>query len=156
MIFPGDATFKKVNTGRANDRVYVLKYSSGSSLMFWMQDKNAEKDEEICTKINTYINDLTAAHAALTTNASATSTAPAIGGLAAGMGRVNTPGGVNADQVYLFIISQIQLWHLLTSYFAFFQINSVDANHGLRGCHPFLNRHDAHSPLCSRDEYGRN
>ena len=97
MLFPGDATFKKVNTGRPTDRVYVLKFISGLSLMFWMQDKGAEKDEEICTKLNTYINDAAAANAALA--AATAAAAPATGAAAASIGRGGAPGGMNAEQV---------------------------------------------------------
>lgn len=53
VVFPDDVVFKKVNTGRSTDRVYMLKWSqSNKQLMFWMQDLNADKDEEMCTKLN--------------------------------------------------------------------------------------------------------
>mmetsp|Transcript_28718 Transcript_28718/g.61851 ORF Transcript_28718/g.61851 Transcript_28718/m.61851 type:complete len:264 (-) Transcript_28718:1700-2491(-) len=53
MVFPGEHVFKRVNTGRPEDRVYLLKYSSGDQrLMFWMQDKAVEKDEEVVKKLN--------------------------------------------------------------------------------------------------------
>jgi hypothetical protein len=57
MVFPGDAVLSKVNTGKENDRVYLLKWQGGASrkFMFWMQDKSSEQDEEHCRKFNEYI-----------------------------------------------------------------------------------------------------
>lgn len=56
IVFQDEVDFKKVNTGRAGDRVYMLKWRLGDRrLMFWMQDKSDEKDEENCRKINEYI-----------------------------------------------------------------------------------------------------
>jgi hypothetical protein len=54
MVFPGDASFKKVNTGRENDRVVLLQFTSNASrrFFFWLQDKNEDKDEELITKFN--------------------------------------------------------------------------------------------------------
>ena len=43
----------------------MIKYNSGAEpLMFWMQDKSADKDTEYCTKVNDYINNPNAAAAA--------------------------------------------------------------------------------------------
>jgi hypothetical protein len=57
MVFPGENIFKRVNTGRTTDRVYMLKYLSGSQrLMYWMQAKSPEKDEDFLGKVNDYIN----------------------------------------------------------------------------------------------------
>ena len=58
IVFPGEYTFKKVKTGRENctDRIYMLKYQSGSQrLMFWMQDKSNDKDEENVKKVNDFL-----------------------------------------------------------------------------------------------------
>eukprot|EP01041_Mallomonas_annulata_P008918 gene8918-18455_t len=57
ILFPDDVDFKKVNTGRSNDRVYMLKWRTGGKvLMFWLQDKNTAKDAENSTKVNELIN----------------------------------------------------------------------------------------------------
>jgi hypothetical protein len=53
IVFPGESVFKRVNTGRQGDRVFMLKYLSGNQqLMYWMQDKSAEKDEYYCKRLN--------------------------------------------------------------------------------------------------------
>jgi len=54
MIFPGDASFKKVNTGREKDRVVLLQFTTNPDrrFFFWLQDKNEEKDEELIQKIS--------------------------------------------------------------------------------------------------------
>jgi len=55
-VFPQDADFKHVpqcTTGR----VYVLHFTSSQrKLFFWLQEPKTDKDEENCTKINSYIN----------------------------------------------------------------------------------------------------
>lgn len=56
MVFSGtDCKFKKVNTGResdSKDRVYMLKFASDRiPLMFWMQDPDTSKDEEVVKKV---------------------------------------------------------------------------------------------------------
>ncbi len=57
ILFPDDVDFKKVNTGRNEDRVYMLKWRTGGKvLMFWMQDKSTAKDADNCTKVNEFIN----------------------------------------------------------------------------------------------------
>ena len=57
MVFPNDVRYYKVDTGRAQDRVYMLQWQSGSNrrFCFWMQDKSADADEENCRKLNEYI-----------------------------------------------------------------------------------------------------
>ena len=56
IIFPGDVEFKKVpqcTTGR----VFLLKFKeNGNKLFFWMQEPKADKDEELCKKVNDYLN----------------------------------------------------------------------------------------------------
>ncbi|UYV60296.1 ADRM1 [Cordylochernes scorpioides] len=56
IIFPDDAEFKKVpqcTTGR----VFVLKFKSSSRLVFyWMQEPKLDKDDELCSKVNEYLN----------------------------------------------------------------------------------------------------
>eukprot|EP00644_Phytophthora_capsici_P007509 jgi/Phyca11/566535/estExt2_Genewise1.C_PHYCAscaffold_210394 len=47
IIFPDDAHFAKVDTGRPDDRVYILQYKNSSRrFFFWMQNKDASRDEE--------------------------------------------------------------------------------------------------------------
>lgn len=82
IIMPGDATFKSVNTGKGDDRVYILKLNSGGPhLMYWLQDKSNEKDKENVDKLNDLMTNPSAVQAAIAArNAS--------GGAVAG------PGGV--------------------------------------------------------------
>ena len=55
IVMPEDINLKKVNTGRENDRVYLLKWNNHTrKFMFWMQDKNGDKDEENCNKFNEF------------------------------------------------------------------------------------------------------
>jgi len=55
MLFPEDASFRKVN--EANARVYVLEWTSTDKKMFfWMQEPKDDKDKEHCDNINKYIN----------------------------------------------------------------------------------------------------
>ncbi|KAL9656671.1 hypothetical protein ABK040_002941 [Willaertia magna] len=55
ILFPGDATFEKVEKVK-DGRVYILKYTTGRELFFWMQEPKTDKDEEYQKKINEYIN----------------------------------------------------------------------------------------------------
>jgi len=78
----GEATFKKVKTGRQdpNDRVFMLKYfAGGKPLMYWMQDVDASKDDELVAKVNEYLNNPAAAAPIAPT---ATAGLPAAGGAA--------------------------------------------------------------------------
>jgi len=56
IIFPDDVEFKKVaqcTTGR----VFILKFKSTTrKLFFWMQEPKDEKDEEVCKKVNDFLN----------------------------------------------------------------------------------------------------
>lgn len=62
MVFPDDVEFKRVKTGRENDRVFMLKFVGRTErIMFWMQNKSSEKDEENCAKVNQYANNPNAA-----------------------------------------------------------------------------------------------
>mmetsp|Transcript_6039 Transcript_6039/g.9028 ORF Transcript_6039/g.9028 Transcript_6039/m.9028 type:complete len:291 (+) Transcript_6039:33-905(+) len=55
IVFAGESEFKKVNTGREGDRVYMLKFSPTQRYMYWMQDKSNEKDEELVKRVNELI-----------------------------------------------------------------------------------------------------
>eukprot|EP00607_Mallomonas_marina_P001928 CAMPEP_0182427554 /NCGR_PEP_ID=MMETSP1167-20130531/18361_1 /TAXON_ID=2988 /ORGANISM="Mallomonas Sp, Strain CCMP3275" /LENGTH=406 /DNA_ID=CAMNT_0024609867 /DNA_START=98 /DNA_END=1321 /DNA_ORIENTATION=+ len=77
ILFPEDVEFKKVSTGRAGDRVYMLKWRNGGKvLMFWMQDKSSSKDEENAKKVNDLINDPGAAVDSDNNSNASTSLAP--------------------------------------------------------------------------------
>jgi len=57
IIFPLEAEFSKVK--QSKDRVYILKFQSSSQkLFFWMQEPKADKDEELCKKVNDIINNV--------------------------------------------------------------------------------------------------
>lgn len=58
MIFPGDAKFDKVDTGRPEDRVYVLQFQQQASrrFFFWMQAKDESDDVSNVEKVNTAMN----------------------------------------------------------------------------------------------------
>ncbi|KAG4095583.1 adhesion regulating molecule [Neocallimastix lanati (nom. inval.)] len=57
IIFPYEAEFSKVK--QSKDRVYILKFQSSSQkLFFWMQEPKADKDEELCKKVNDIINNV--------------------------------------------------------------------------------------------------
>ncbi|RMX64276.1 hypothetical protein DD238_005373 [Peronospora effusa] len=62
IIFPDDAHFAKVDTGRPKDRVYILQYKNSSRrFFFWMQNKDASRDEELVKKVNDAMNNAQAA-----------------------------------------------------------------------------------------------
>jgi 26S proteasome regulatory subunit N13 len=62
IIFPDDAHFAKVDTGRPGDRVYILQYKNSSRrFFFWMQNKDASRDEELVKKVNECMNSAQAA-----------------------------------------------------------------------------------------------
>lgn len=95
MVFPGDVDFKKAKTGREHDRVYLLKFVGTSQrLMFWMQDKSSDKDQDNCAKINEYANDRAAAD-----RAEAALAAQAVGEAAAGGGAAGGPRGANEQMM---------------------------------------------------------
>jgi len=51
-----DCEYKKVDTGREDDRVYMLEWTGSSRrFFFWMQDKDDSKDAENMAKINEHI-----------------------------------------------------------------------------------------------------
>uniref|UniRef100_A0A5S6Q813 Pru domain-containing protein n=1 Tax=Trichuris muris TaxID=70415 RepID=A0A5S6Q813_TRIMR len=52
LIFPQDAQFVPVPKCPTK-RVYALKFARGDKqLFFWMQEKNQNKDERLCKKVN--------------------------------------------------------------------------------------------------------
>ena len=81
IIFPGDATFKSVKTGRDDDRVFLLKLNSGGpNFMYWMQEKTSEKDKENVDRLNDLMTNPSAVQAAVAeANAAAAASGPAGG-----------------------------------------------------------------------------
>ena len=55
IVLAGESEFKRVSTGRAGDRVYMLKYSPTQRYMYWLQDKATDKDEENLRRVNELI-----------------------------------------------------------------------------------------------------
>lgn len=45
---PEEAVYKKVDTGREGERVYLMEIAGNRRLFYWMQDKDADKDE-VCS-----------------------------------------------------------------------------------------------------------
>lgn len=88
IVMPGDCIFKKVKTGRSDDRVYMLKFHYNSNnqnrLMFWFQNKDISKDEEVVKKVNDLLNNPNAVQE------SANNSNNPLGGL---LGLGGTPGG---------------------------------------------------------------
>jgi hypothetical protein len=62
LVFPGDQTLEKVDTGRPEDRIYLLtfKTSADRRFFFWMQEPDATKDEERVKDFNRFMNDVAA------------------------------------------------------------------------------------------------
>jgi hypothetical protein len=60
LVFPGDQSLQKVDTGRPGDRVYLLTFKTSASrrLFFWMQEPDASKDEERVKEVNRLMNDV--------------------------------------------------------------------------------------------------
>ncbi|KAI8371648.1 proteasome complex subunit Rpn13 ubiquitin receptor-domain-containing protein [Radiomyces spectabilis] len=57
IIFPDEAEFVHVEQCTTG-RVYLLKFKTSSQkLFFWMQNKNADKDEEVVNRVNRLIDD---------------------------------------------------------------------------------------------------
>lgn len=56
IIFPDDTEFKKVEQCTTG-RVFVLKFkSTNKKCFYWMQEPKDDKDEDICKKVNEYLN----------------------------------------------------------------------------------------------------
>lgn len=56
--FPDDVTFKRIRTGREEDRVYELNFVSAADrrFFFWMQEPAVEKDAENARKLVETVN----------------------------------------------------------------------------------------------------
>lgn len=53
IIFPEEAQFVRAT---ANARVFLLKFTSGRKLFFWLQEPKDDKDKEYEEKTNQFIN----------------------------------------------------------------------------------------------------
>lgn len=87
IVFPNSVVFKKIDTGRSQDRVYLLKWKDEARrLLFWLQDTNKDKDEENCKQVNELFNNPSAVAAAVAANAAAAqaSAGAGVGGGAGG------------------------------------------------------------------------
>jgi len=79
IIFPDDVEFKAV-PACTTGRVFVLKFkTSNKRMFFWMQEPKADKDEELCKKVNENLNN-----------------PPAPGSNRGGGGAAGLPGGLPA------------------------------------------------------------
>jgi len=54
IIIPNETTFDRVDTGRVNDRVYLLQCDESRRFFYWMQDADVSKDEGVLEKIATH------------------------------------------------------------------------------------------------------
>lgn len=89
LVFPGEQTFEKVETGKGKDRVYLLQFKSQATrrFFFWMQDGDDKKDGPDCAML-----------AKLLTDAAAVAAARAIGATTGGAGASGGAAGVTAAQ----------------------------------------------------------
>lgn len=56
IVFSGENVFKRVQTGREGDRIYMLHCISGNQrILFWMQEKEDKNDAENMKKVNDMI-----------------------------------------------------------------------------------------------------
>eukprot|EP00611_Tribonema_gayanum_P021010 TRINITY_DN3950_c0_g2_i5.p1 TRINITY_DN3950_c0_g2~~TRINITY_DN3950_c0_g2_i5.p1 ORF type:complete len:171 (-),score=42.74 TRINITY_DN3950_c0_g2_i5:385-897(-) len=52
IVMPDELEFTKVNTGRSQDRVYLLQVkNSARRFFYWMQDKDTTKDEQLAKTV---------------------------------------------------------------------------------------------------------
>lgn len=45
IILPEEAVYKKIDTGREGERVYLMEIAGNRRFFYWMQDKDSDKDE---------------------------------------------------------------------------------------------------------------
>ena len=60
LVFPGDQTLDRVDTGRPEDRIYLLTFQTSATrrFFFWMQEPDASKDEERVKEFNRLMNEV--------------------------------------------------------------------------------------------------
>lgn len=88
IIFPGETEFLRINEC-PDGRVFMLKFKNSQERhLFWMQDQNVDKDEEIQKKMNE-----------LLTNAPPTRAAPRAGGQLSGIAALNSALGGNIEDI---------------------------------------------------------
>eukprot|EP01112_Ceratiomyxa_fruticulosa_P017845 TRINITY_DN5631_c0_g2_i3.p1 TRINITY_DN5631_c0_g2~~TRINITY_DN5631_c0_g2_i3.p1 ORF type:complete len:132 (+),score=24.72 TRINITY_DN5631_c0_g2_i3:100-495(+) len=54
IIFPGETAFQKIES--PSGRVYLLKFTTGRKLFFWLQEPKTDKDAEYEQKVNSALN----------------------------------------------------------------------------------------------------
>jgi hypothetical protein len=91
FIFPGEQTVERVDTGRPDDRVWLLQFKNGKRLFFWSQEFDEEAEKEKVEDLGKFLKDPSTIPAV---QAAAASGGPA--GAAAG-------GGSQADQLRAFL-----------------------------------------------------
>lgn len=59
LVFPGEQVLEKVDTGRPEDRVYLLSFKTSTTrrLFFWMQEPDVSKDENVVAEFNRLMNE---------------------------------------------------------------------------------------------------
>ena len=103
IVFPGDQTFARVDTGRADDRVYLLTFSSARDRRFfyWMQEPDASKDAERVAELNRLLSGAgrNPATGPTTTGAPAVGAAAAAAGAGAAAAAAEPPPLVGMDEL---------------------------------------------------------
>lgn len=80
FIFPGEQTVEKVDTGRPDDRVYLLQFKNGKRLFFWSQEFDAEEEAKKVEELGKYLKDPSTIPAAPAASAAANPMAGGAGG----------------------------------------------------------------------------
>ena len=57
FLFPDEQTIEKVDTGRPDDRVYLLQFKNGKRHFFWSQEFDEEAEKEKVENLQKYLKD---------------------------------------------------------------------------------------------------
>ena len=57
FVFPGEQTLEKVDTGRPDDRVYLLQFKNGKRSFFWSQEFDEEAEKKKVEDLQKYLKD---------------------------------------------------------------------------------------------------
>ena len=57
FLFAGEQTIEKVDTGRPDDRVYLLQFKNGKRHFFWSQEFDEEAEKEKVENLTKYLKD---------------------------------------------------------------------------------------------------
>ena len=108
FIFPGEQTVEKVETGRPDDRVYLLQFKNGKRLFFWSQEFDVEEETKKVEELGKYLKDpstIPAAPAAANPNPMAGGGQDQLRALLGGLGGGASPpmgggaGGISEDDL---------------------------------------------------------